>query len=192
MWRMTAPRGAAARRRIIEATREVLLDGGLEAFTVEAVATRSGSARTTIYRHWPEPHDLLVETLETLAGELPTPDTGSLEGDLHAAATIVRPVLEDPRTRRLLLDVTRAAAEDSAIEEIREKAILERRQPVQVLLQRAIARGEIDPNIDLTMAMHLVEGPLLSATVLQNRPISDEMLTEIVQRIVRALSVGES
>jgi AcrR family transcriptional regulator len=187
---MPAPRGEAARQKIIEATQEVLLDNGLDGFTVEAVASRSGSARTTIYRHWPEPKDLVIDTLESLAGQFPVPDTGSLRGDLQAAATIVRPVLEDPRTRRLLLDVTRAAAEDTDIEKIRQRAIRERRQPVQVLLQRAIARGEIDPAIDLNMAMHLVEGPLLSATVLQNRPITDEMLTELVHRIVRALSAA--
>ena len=185
---MAAPRGQAARQRIIEATRQVLLDAGLGGFTVEAVASASGSARTTIYRHWPDPHDLVVDTLSSMAGEFPIPDTGSLRGDLEACARLLRPIFDDPRTRRLLLDVARAATTDPEMERIRNRTIETRRQPVQVILQRAIQRGEIDPDIDMTMAMHLVEGPMLSATVLQNLPLTDETITAMAERMVKALA----
>jgi len=185
---MSAPRGEAARRRIVKATRGLLLEGGLDAFNVEAVAAASGAARTTIYRHWPQPHDLLVETLLSMGGELPVPDTGSLASDLEAAFIASRQIFEDVAARRLLLDITRAAAEDFDLEQILELAIRERREPVQVILQRAIARGEIDPDIDLGVAMHLIEGPLLSATVLQRRRTSDEMISRMVARVLKALS----
>jgi AcrR family transcriptional regulator len=185
---MSAPRGQAARHRIIGATREILLDGGLDAFTVEAVANASGAARSTIYRHWPDPQDLAVETLTSMGRDFPVPDTGSLKTDLEQVVAMIRPILDDPRTRRLLLDVTRAAAADAELERIRQQAIGERRQPLQGILQRAIARGEIDPDIDMTVAMHLVEGPLMSATVLQNLPISDEMISTLVERIVKSLT----
>jgi hypothetical protein len=84
--------------------------------------------------------------------------------------------------------VPSAAAADAELERIRQQAIGERRQPLQGILQRAIARGEIDPDIDMTVAMHLVEGPLMSATVLQNLPISDEMISTLVERIVKSLT----
>ena len=185
---MTARRGQAARQRIIDATREVLLDTGLGGFTVEAVAAASGAARTTIYRHWPDPHDLVVDTLNSMAGEFPIPDTGSLLGDLEACARLLRPIFDDPRTRRLLLDVARAASEDPEMERIRNRTLEARRQPVQVMLQRAIHRGEIDPDIDMTMAMHLVEGPMLSATVLQNLTLTDDTISAMAHRIVKALA----
>lgn len=185
---MGARRGEAARQRIIDATREILLEGGLDAFNVEAVASASGAARSTVYRHWPEPRDLVMDTLMAMGQDFPIPDTGSLKTDLEAAAALIRPILDDPRARRLLLDVTRAAATDPDLERIGQKAIRDRRQPMQVTLQRAIARGEIDPDIDMTVAMHLVEGPLMSATVLQNQPISDEMISSLVERIVKSLS----
>jgi len=185
---MSAPRGEAARKKIIAATRDLILDHGLAAFNVEAVAAASGSARSTIYRHWPEPHDLLVETLTSMGRDFPTPDTGALRSDLRACAAILRPMLDDPRTRRLILDVTRAAAEDPKLDRIRRDLLADRRQPVRVILQRAIARGEIDPDIDMNLAMHLVEGPLMSATVLQNLPITDEMVSEMVERIGKSLS----
>ena len=74
------------------------------------------------------------------------------------------------------------------MERIRNRALEARRQPVQVMLQRAIHRGEIDPDIDMTMAMQLVEGPMLSATVLQNLTLTDDTISAMVYRIVTALA----
>lgn len=185
---MSAPRGEAARHRIINATSEIILDGGLDAFTVEAVATASGAARSTVYRHWPEPHDLLVDTLRSMGSQFPTPDTGTLKSDLAAAVSFLRPMLEDRRVRRLMLDLTRAALDDPELEQVRIRLMAERRQPIRVILQRAIARGEIDPDIDLTMAADLVEGPLMSALVLANSPVTDETTDMMIDRVVKGLA----
>lgn len=185
---MTAPRGEAARRRIIESTCKLILDEGLDGFSIEAVAAASGAARSTVYRHWPEPRDLLVEVLRAMGQDLPAPDTGSLKSDLTEFASILRPIFDDPRTRRLILDVTRAAADDSELEMVRQQLRRDRQLPVQTIIQRAIARGEIDPEIDMEVAIHLVEGPWLSATVFQNRPLTDEAIEAMIARVVRALS----
>jgi len=184
---MRAPRGEAARQRILDSTRELILEGGLDAFNVEAVASASGAARSTIYRHWPEPHDLLVDSCTSMVRDFPTPDTGHLQSDLLACVATLRPIFDDPNVRRLLLDLTREAAADPELRDVLESAKKERRQPLQLILQRAMARGEIDPGIDMGLALHLVEGPLMSATVLQNRPMTDEMAAEMVSRVVKAL-----
>jgi len=184
---MGAPRGAAARQRIVEATGELVLERGLDGFSVEAVAARSGAARSTVYRHWPKASDLLVEALRTMGRDLPTPDTGALASDLEACATILRPILDDPRSRRLILDLARAAADDPEIERVRQELLRDRRLPLRTIIQRAIARGEIDPDIDMDTALHMAEGPWLSATVLQNRPLTDEAIRDIVARVAKAL-----
>lgn len=186
---MNAPRGEAARQRIIESTCGLILEHGLAGFTIEAVAAASGAARSTVYRHWPVARDLLVEVLRTMGKAFPVPDTGSLASDLEALASILRPVFDDPRTRRLILDLARAAADDPELERVRQELFHDRQQPVRMIIQRAISRGEIDPAIDIDIALHLIEGPWLSATVLQNRPLADEAIETMVSRLVRALGV---
>lgn len=185
---MSAPRGEAARQRIVDATRELIYEGGLEAFNVEAVATASGAARSTIYRHWPEPKALVIDALLSMSSAFPTPDTGSLATDLRAMADTLRPIFGDPRTRRLMLDITRAAAEDPVVERVSQELTRNRQAPTQTVLQRAIARGEIDPDIDLEMALHLVEGPILSASLMQTLPVGEEAFEDLVSRIIQALS----
>ncbi|HSM45559.1 MAG TPA: TetR/AcrR family transcriptional regulator, partial [Acidimicrobiia bacterium] len=93
---MSAPRGEAARRRIIESTCQLILDEGLDGFSIEGVAAASGAARSTVYRHWPEPRDLVVEVLRTMGQNLPAPDTGSLGSDLAEFASTLRPIFDDP------------------------------------------------------------------------------------------------
>lgn len=50
------------RDRVLDATFAEVDENGLGGLTVEAVATRAGSSRATIYRHFPGGRDELVET----------------------------------------------------------------------------------------------------------------------------------
>lgn len=59
----TAPaptaRGAATRQHLIDAARELLVSGGIEAVTLRAVASRAAVSRTTPYRHFADKEELL-------------------------------------------------------------------------------------------------------------------------------------
>ena len=76
--------------------------GGLPAVTVEAVSSRSGVAKTTIYRHWSSREDLLADVLSSALPEPAVPDTGSLRGDLRALARGLAAGLADERCAALL------------------------------------------------------------------------------------------
>ena len=56
---------------------------GYGAFTIEAVARRSGVAKSTIYRHWPGKLALIADALDTLNVQTPA-------GALGAEATAAR------------------------------------------------------------------------------------------------------
>ena len=81
---MARPRSDEARRKALDAARELILDKGVVNLTIEDVAAVSGVAKTTIYRHWPERTALIVDTVNAMFEHLRTPDTGSLRGDLEA------------------------------------------------------------------------------------------------------------
>src|SRR5262245_8548547 len=57
-------RAERSRRKILEATRELLAEeGGIRALTVEAVAARAGVAKTTIYRRWRDKWELALDAV---------------------------------------------------------------------------------------------------------------------------------
>ena len=60
------PRISRSRRAVLEAAVAVLADDGYGAFTIDAVARRSGVARSTIYRLWRTKAELIDAALTTL------------------------------------------------------------------------------------------------------------------------------
>src|SRR5271168_3569806 len=71
------------RHAILKAAFELLEEGGMGKLTIEGVAARSGSAKTTIYRWWPTKGKLAAEAfiLFTQTAAVP-PVTGSAVEDL--------------------------------------------------------------------------------------------------------------
>ena len=72
------PRVARTRRDVLAAAREVLLEDGWERVTLARVAERSGYARTTLYRHWPQRLDLLRDLIGEEVRLLHTTPAGDL------------------------------------------------------------------------------------------------------------------
>lgn len=82
-------RGAELDSAILDAGWEQLLDAGYAGFTIDAVAARSASARSVLYRRWPTRLELL-EAVIRRRGEIDVidvPDTGTLRGDVLAVLT---------------------------------------------------------------------------------------------------------
>jgi AcrR family transcriptional regulator len=78
-------RTARTREKVLAAVADILLEGGYDALTVDAVAARSGVHRTTVYRRWRDTGGLLADTLDAAREQpWPVPDTGSLLCDLTA------------------------------------------------------------------------------------------------------------
>ena len=83
----TDPRVAHTRSVVLGATVEILAEEGFERLTVEAVAERSGVARSTIYRNWPERSDLLSDGFDQMCSFEEIPNLGSMDAELRFVAT---------------------------------------------------------------------------------------------------------
>src|SRR5262245_56857603 len=95
------PRDARADAAIREATLNLIAEGGYGAVTFDAVAARSGVARTTIYRRWASRVQLVMEVVCDSIGPPVPRDTGSLRGDLLALETDNAKLIESPGFRSL-------------------------------------------------------------------------------------------
>src|SRR3982074_3148364 len=80
------PRSERSRKAILEAAFTLLLEHGLNAVSMDAVAERAGASKATIYRWWPSKALLALDALfrQMEPGRPEAYDTGSLAGDLRA------------------------------------------------------------------------------------------------------------
>ena len=72
--------------RVLYTAFQLLIAEGVQAVTANRLHQETGIARTTIYRHWPQPGDLLAAMLaKATSDEDVAPFTGELAHDLGAA-----------------------------------------------------------------------------------------------------------
>lgn len=102
---------ADLRRRVLDATFAEVDENGLGRLTVEAVASRAGSSRATIYRHFPGGRDELVETtvrrevdrfFEAVGAVVPT--DGDVVDRIVGLVSGARALLEEHRVLQRLLE----------------------------------------------------------------------------------------
>ncbi|MBL7255631.1 TetR/AcrR family transcriptional regulator [Paractinoplanes lichenicola] len=75
------PRAQAA---ALAAAEELLNEVGYHRVTMERIAERSGVAKMTLYRWWPNKAAIVTDAVRGKLAPAELPDTGSLEGDLLA------------------------------------------------------------------------------------------------------------
>ncbi|WP_439677916.1 TetR-like C-terminal domain-containing protein [Embleya sp. MST-111070] len=146
------PGGRTARTRaeVLSAVLAELGEPDQGGLTMENVARRSGVHVATIYRRWRTVEGLIVDLLTWISfNEIPFPDTGSLEGDLRALSrSIVALYRDDIRFRTMIETIVAGATRDSAAERALHDFFAERNAGAAVIVERAIARGELPPETD--------------------------------------------
>lgn len=184
---MPRSRSEEAKQRVLDAARELLGETGMDGFTVEAVAKRSGVAKTTIYRNWASGDELLLSTLDCMAQTIPTPNTGSLQGDLEAFMGQVLPMASDPAITQAMLGVIAASASDPEFAEIHQTMMSERLGPMRTIIDLAKGRGELPSDADTDLILDFIEGPFFMRKMIRREHIDEDDVRQLVSLITAGL-----
>jgi AcrR family transcriptional regulator len=153
---------------------------------VEGVANRAGVGKATIYRRWPSKLPLVIEAF----GQLPAledADTGSLAGDLKA---MLRHYLQLFRKTPLATVVPSLAGErahNPELSAVFDPVMKDRRQPLVRAFERAVARGELSPALDLDMAADLVVGPIAVRLFFTGSRLHPDLVDPMVDLALRGI-----
>jgi AcrR family transcriptional regulator len=170
------PRSVKAHVAILKAAAWLLLEYGLDAVSMDAVAARAGVSKATIYRWWPTKETLALDALYTeWTAAAPVPkDTNSLRGDLiELMAPWARLVTAQPYARVIAALLAKTRADPAFAAEYTRRVIEPRRDQAREMFQRAIERGEIRAGTDLEVALDLIYGPLYLRLLQGHAPLDD-------------------
>jgi AcrR family transcriptional regulator len=166
------PRSEQARRAILAAAADLLLDRGMARVSMDVVADRAGVSKATIYRWWPSKERLALDALvEWAAAGSPPRNTGTLRGDLLA---LVRPWVREIRKRPFGRVIPDFAAT------YRRHFVEQRREPMRAAFARAIDRGEAPADLDIDVALDLIYGPLYHRLLHGHAPLTDRFAQAVV------------
>lgn len=187
------PSGAAVQRAeltdaLYRAFFEEWAERGFAAISLERVAARAGAGKAAIYRRFSSHHEFAAGAVSTLGLTIAMPeDHGSLEADVQAFLTRLRAVLRHPMIRRILPDLHAEAARSAPMRDLNTQVAKARREQAQLILDRAIERGELDAAVDRDLALDLLPAPLYwRMIVLGVTPTRAQLATEAAA-IVAAL-----
>ena len=142
----TRRRGVELEGAVLDAAWEQLAAEGYSRFTVEAVAERAHTAKHVIYRRWSDREELLVATLRNHGqrARVEPPDTGDLRLDV---LTILRRANTTDSNVAVLFGAligSHFGELEMTPAQLRGELIGDRTSSIQVALDRAVARGEVD------------------------------------------------
>jgi len=159
----------------------------VEAVTFEEVAGRSGVAKSTLYRHFGTRDDLIIESARCCLVQHPTPDTGSLEGDLTYLFQRFGKIEDERRINDITPLLMDEARRNPEIHALLDSMMAERRRPILTVLQLAQLRGEISPDLDLDTALAMVIGPFTHRKMVEGKPITPEFAEAVMRGAIAAL-----
>jgi AcrR family transcriptional regulator len=140
----TRRRGAALEAAILDAAWDVLETDGWNGFTFGGIAERARSSKPVLYRRWRTREELLRATLRRQGdvSQRPAPDTGSLRGDTIALLTRINEMRGSVAAVMSMRLSSQFEDLHLSLAELRQELIGDREPAMDVIVARAMARGE--------------------------------------------------
>lgn len=185
------PMSAEAGLRILNAAMDLLGEKGWEGLSTEAIASRAGVGKATIYRRWSSKEEIVIATMECFVEEIRLPDTGSLGSDLEALLEDAIRAYRSPHGGFVAALASVMERRPRLANAVRREFLEPRRRAVFAIFERAQERGELAPDADLDLIHDLLAGPLLYRRLFTARRLDSTLVAGIVETIVSSFSSRE-
>jgi len=185
-------RSVRAQTAILNAASALVGEQGYARTTIEQIAARAGVGKQTVYRWWRSKGALLLDAHLAHSGSPQVAcDTGSTFEDLgRAMKAVVRHWQEKPAADLIAGVVAEAQTNAALAEAIRREFVMNHRETVAAILQRASDRGELREDVQIALALDALFGPLWYRLLLGHDMLDGKIAQEIVHLVWRGIRVG--
>jgi AcrR family transcriptional regulator len=174
--------------KVLDAVHRLLETEGLGSVTFGRISRETGVSRTTLYRHWSSPSDLVSDAWARVAPPNRVAHTADLQADLVGLFLSVRDVVESATMRRSLPALLVSAQRDPVISTLHTRFVHDRRQPIVERLRAAAAEGAIAADADPELLVDLLSGPIFYRQLLRRTPTSDDDVRAVVAAVLASVS----
>lgn len=155
------PRSEQADEAILRAARELILEFGIQSFSMDTLALRAGVSKPTIYRRWGTKEELLTDAIGYASEQTVIPDTGDALLDLRQLLEQMLGSLEE-RFEGNLASAHKMVAgivdSHQSLQQYEENFIRPRRRAYQEIIERGKRSGQIREDADEETLIDLVSG----------------------------------
>ncbi|WP_233225383.1 TetR/AcrR family transcriptional regulator [Nocardia sp. MDA0666] len=184
-------RSEKSRQAILTATRDLLSEVGYRKVSIEAIASRAGVGKQTIYRWWPSKGAVIFESFLDLSdtdGEgISLPDTGDIEADLKLVMRATVAEFADAEFEKPVRALNTEIINDPELAAQYDRQL---RRPVddakKARLRRAQAAGQVCADADLDLMLEMLYAPVYQRWLLRYGPLDDAYADALVEHTLRA------
>jgi len=186
-------RSERSRRAILDASMELVGEVGYNKLTIEAIASRAGVGKQTIYRWWPSKAAVLLDAFTAVVTdpeyEEGIPDTGDLEADLKKVLRATADEFADAAFEAPYRALAVAGAADPEVSAQFLERLME--PGLEVYMRRLSAAqeaGQIAEDVDLGLAVEMLLGPFQQRWLARTGPLTHEFTDSLVDLVLRGLA----
>src|SRR5580658_1936256 len=154
-----------AHDKVLEAATNLFAERGIDATSVDAIATASGVSKATVYKHWADKDALCLEVLvhvHELDEGPPELDSGNLREDLKAFLKYEPSPRKAAIQKRLMPHLIAYSARNEQFGRAWKARVMERaRDFLRKLLRRGVDRGMLPAVLDEELGVALLLGPMM-------------------------------
>lgn len=178
------PRKEEATDAVRKAALELAQEGGITSTTIEGIARRSGVAKTTIYRRWPNSAAVVMDAfLQEMSPLIAYRRQPTLRLTLASTLKQLVVALRGPRGV-LLKGLLGAAQTDPDLQRaFQNHWIGPRREQAMAVLAQARSSGELPPHVDGDLLIDSLYGAVYYRLMIPYAELSEEFVDDLVQQI---------
>lgn len=178
------PRIERTRRLVLAATMDLLGEVGYGPLTIEAVAGRSGVAKSTIYRHWPGKLALVEDAFALLKAPSPVPPPGPVQERVTAILTELAQHCCSSTFSSCLPALIDAAERYPDVRDLHRRISDERSAPMRAVLAEAVEAGELPTTTDPLLLSQALAGPIFLHRLLLHEPFPPDRVSDLVHQLL--------
>ncbi|MFJ1749176.1 TetR-like C-terminal domain-containing protein [Streptomyces sp. NPDC088116] len=186
------PGGRTARTRaaVLAAALEELGTREFAALTMDTLAVRSGVHVSTIRRRWRTIEGVVIDLLSQHSTTIPTPDSGDFRRDLRELAQAIAEFHGTLRNRNVIEGIIAAAAHDPHIADIVRGTFTARIEHVTRIVDHAVARGELPPDVDAKEVIEALSAPFYYRLLVLRGPVDERLVQVSAEAAYHAAHAG--
>lgn len=183
------PRSEQARRAVLDAAGELMLEGGLNAATIEAIAARAGVSKATIYKWWPSRGAVALDGfLDRVQHSIRIPEglttVAALRFQIDELVRLFRDTEVGPIMRAI---ASQAESDPDVARAVRERWLAPRRAITAEVIRAGMARGELRADLDLELVMDQLFGPIYHRLIFGHQPLGADLAHGVLDQLLRGI-----
>ena len=184
--RSAPKRGVETTALILRAALELGTEVGFDALTVELLAERTGIAKTTIYRRWPNISTVVMDAfLAEVDRAAPIVELASARESLTVSMKSLAGLYRGPYGSTLRVLIGRAQIDGELRNAVMTRWVEPRRAVARAIVRQGIVSKEIRGGLDPDLILDALYGPIYHRLLVpyQNIELSDSYIENLVDAI---------